>query len=187
MAAPPLSERKPSWPLLTLAVLSFVPGLGFFLGSIAVSWGLLSERPRARLAVGIGAAGALAHLVVFGVFFATFNQRSSLFRQAFAEVTRQDLGGLVLALETYHRRESAYPPTLLELQRKLGFRRPVNILDRSAGLSLDAQPYQYRLATDGASYDLFAVGPDGRPDTADDIRPVLPDSLQKSSGFRPPP
>jgi hypothetical protein len=182
-----VSERKPAWPLLTLAVLSFVPGFGFFLGSIAVSWGLLSERPRAKLAVGIGAAGALVHLVAFGVFLATSNQRSPLFQRAFAEMTRQDLGGLVLALEAYHRRESAYPPTLLELQRKLGLRRPVNILDHSGGLSLDAAPYRYRLAADGASYDLFAVGPDGRPDTADDIRPVLPDSLQQSSGFRPPP
>ena len=178
-------EQKPAWPLVGLAVLSFVPGFVVFFGSAAVTWGLLTDRPRARLAIGIGAAGALLQILVFVVFFSS-NQSSLLFRQAFSEVARQDLADVVDALETYHRREHAYPPTLIELQRKLGFKRPVNILDHSAGLSLRPRLYQYRVGDDGAGYDLFAVGPDGEPDTADDIRLVLPDSLRKLSGLRSP-
>jgi len=179
--------RKPSWPLIGLAVLSFVPALGFFLGSAAVTWGLLSDRPRARLAVGIGAAGALLQVLAMFLFFTSSGSRSPIFRQAFTEMARQDLVDVVAALETYKQRESAYPPTLLELQRKLGLKRPVNILDHSGGLSLRPRLYQYQLAEDGAGYDLFAVGPDGEPGTADDVRPVLPDALGKRSGFRPPP
>jgi hypothetical protein len=181
------AQRKPGWPLIVLAVLSFVPGLGVCFGSAAVTWGLLTERPRARLAIGIGAAGALLQILAFVVFFGASNQSSPLFRQAFTEMARQDLAEVVAALEAFRERESAYPPSLVELQRKLGFKRAVSILDQSAGLSLRPRLYQYRLAADGASYDLFAVGPDGEPDTADDIRPVLPDSLRARSGLRPSP
>lgn len=180
-------QRKPGWPLVGLAVLSIIPGFGIFFGAAAATWGLLSERRHARLAIGLGATGALLQLLVAGVFLSTSNQHSPLFRQAFSEMARQDLGKVVAALELYRQRESVYPASLPELQRKLGLKHPVNILDRSAGLSLRSPTYQYRLAEDGKSYDLFAVGPDGKPDTEDDIRPVLSDSLRKRSGLRPPP
>jgi hypothetical protein len=171
--------------LLVLAVLSFIPGLGVLFGSAAVTWGLLSTRPRARLAVGIAAAGVLLQFVVFVAFLVSSSRNRPLLDQALGEVTRQDLLKLVRALESYHQRESFYPASLPALQSRHLFARPVNIFDQSAGLSLRFRPFQYRLAEDGSGYDLFAVGPDGEPHTADDIRPALPDSLRRHSGYRP--
>jgi hypothetical protein len=176
--------RKPSWPLLTLASLSFLPGFGFFIGSVAVTWGLLTERPRGRLAIGIAATGALLNALVITVVLLKAKPDGSIFAQAFSEVARQDMVRVVEALEAYHQRESAYPASLNELQRKAGILRPVNIYDHSGGVSLRPTPYHYRLTVDGSSYDLFAVGPDRTPDTPDDIRPLLPESLRKRAGFR---
>src|SRR4051812_5282085 len=42
---------KRSWPLLLLAGCSLLPGFGLLFGAAGVSWGLVSDRPRARLAV----------------------------------------------------------------------------------------------------------------------------------------
>ncbi len=44
--------------------------------------------------------------------------------------------------------------------------------------------YDYRRSADGGSYDLFSVGADGIPGTADDLRPALPDSVLAHSGYR---
>lgn len=137
-----VTATKRSWPLLLVAACSFIPGLGFFVGAIAVAWALLSDRPRARVAAvfaGLGAFANLAGIILVSVYMnrtpemARFNQ----------EMTRQDLVRVVYRL------------------------------------------YQYHLAPDGGTYDLYSVGPDGRPGTDDDIRPVLPDSVAARSGYRP--
>ena len=54
-----MPNAKRSWPLVLLAGCSFIPGCGLLFGAAGVSWGLVSDRPRARLAVVLGAAGAL--------------------------------------------------------------------------------------------------------------------------------
>jgi hypothetical protein len=184
--SPEASRAKPSWPLLLLAMLSFIPGFGFFIGSVAVTWGLLSERPRARLAIGIAATGALLQILVLSFFFLSAKQGSPLFAGVLSEVARQDLVTVVQALEAYHQRKSVYPASLLDLQREFGLSRPVNIYDQSGGVSLRPAPYHYRLAPDGKSYELFGVGPDRLPDTPDDITPLLSDSLRRHSGLRSP-
>ncbi len=62
----------------------------------------------------------------------------------------------------------------------------INIYDHSQGVFFPLfRLYEYHLSSDGTTYDLFAVGPDGVPHTADDIRPDLPDSLSRRSGYRP--
>jgi Type II secretion system (T2SS), protein G len=183
----PKTASGSSVPLILLAVLSFVPGLGILFGSAAVTWGLLSSRPHAKLAIGIGATGALLQFLVAVGFAFRMRAGSPGLDQALAESARRDLVRVVDALENYHRQEARYPSTLLDLSTRRPFPRPISIFDQSAGLSFRLRPFQYRVAADGASYDLFAVGPDGKPGTADDIRPVLPDSLRQRSGFLPAP
>ena len=53
-----------------------------------------------------------------------------------------------------------------------------------AGIVRWPQDYQYELAPDGQTYTLFAVGVDGKPGTADDLYPDLPDSVARHSGYR---
>src|SRR2546429_6979440 len=59
----PAPSAKRSWPLLVLGACAFVPGFGIFFGAAAVTWGLVSDRPRAKLGVILGGAGALLNLV----------------------------------------------------------------------------------------------------------------------------
>jgi protein-S-isoprenylcysteine O-methyltransferase Ste14 len=176
--------RKRSWPLIALAVCSFVPVLGIFFGAAAATWGLVSSRPRALLGAGVGAAGALLNMLGM-VLLAIGMSDNPTVVAAQQHVTRQELAQLVQELETYRTRHDAYPGTLQALLGSPIPTRFLNIHDQSGGFLTRTRPYQYRLAPDGAGYDLFGVGPDDTPDTPDDVRPELPDSLQRVSGYRP--
>jgi hypothetical protein len=180
-AVPP----RRSWPLFVLAAGAFIPGLGLFLGAAAVTWGLVSTRPRAMLGAMIGAVGALLNLAGGAVFLWRV-QDTPMFAEANAATARQDLARLVGALEDYHLAHGRYPRdlqvfTALPLSFKL-----INIKDNSAGVFRIPRSYQYRLGPDARTYVLFAVGADGRPGTGDDVFPALTDSVARRSGYRPP-
>lgn len=170
---------KPSWPLLLAAALSFIPILGFFIAAVAITWALVSSRPKARRALIIAAVGALLTVVEIGGAMLLIDDKVS-FRDAFAEVARENLGEVVLALEEHRAANGSYPPDLLRLRASYPL---LNTTDQTGSL-FSQKRYQYRLHEDGG-YDLFAVGQDGEPYTADDVRPVLPDSLLGASGYRP--
>jgi hypothetical protein len=186
MTATPSSPPRPkrAWPLFLLALTGFVPVFGFLTGAAALSWGLVSSRPRAMRAAVIGGLGALLNLVGM-IALGVWAQRTPMVADAQAMATREDLARVATELDRYRARTGDYPPTL---QALLGGPIPLrflNINDQSAGPFHLPRPYQYRVAPDGRSFDLFAVGPDGRPRTADDVRPRLPDSLRARSGYRP--
>ena len=182
-SVPPAPARR-AWPLLLVAAGSFIPGLGFVFAAAAVSWGLVAERPRTRLAIGIAATGAFLNLVGCGLVLVT-TQHEAAFARLEAAQTRHDLDRLVVAIERYHDRTSRYPDNLHVLVGMPIPTQMVNIYDHSQGLFRLPRAYEYHLAADGRSYDVFSVGPDGKPRTADDIRPSLPDTLSHS-GYLPP-
>lgn len=183
MTSPPTDRAKASWPLLALAALAFVPGLGFILGAAAVTWGLVTDRPKATLAVGIGAVGAFLNLLGAVVF--TFALKDDpIMRQARDAATQQDLVKVLFALERYRGSRGRYPSDLQELVGRPIQTTFLNIYDQSAGLGVP-RLYQYRRSADSTSYDLFAVGTDGQPGTADDVRPAIPDSLLSQTGYDP--
>ncbi len=178
--------KKPAWPLLLVAGLSFVPVFGLFFGAAAVTWALISNRPRAKLSLLIAATGALLNLAV--PFFVVLRmQHGETFARVEAQQTREDLTKLVSALQDYHGRAGRYPPSLQILVGIPVPTRLINIYDHAPGLLRIPRFYEYHLSADGESYDLFSVGPDGVPHTADDIRPQLPDSLRDRAGYRPTP
>jgi hypothetical protein len=183
----PDSWQRVSWPLYLLAGLGFIPILGFFIGSLAVTWGLVSERPGARRAAAIGATGALLNALAVVVIMATATGGNGGFRQEYRKAIGQNLVDLVQALEEYRAHADAYPETLEVLRTARGPLRAVQILDLGAGVFRMPRSYQYVVAPDGSSYDLFSVGPDGKPGTIDDIRPLLPDSSRGRTGLRPAP
>jgi hypothetical protein len=175
--------RKRSWPLVALGATAFVPGLGLFLGAAAVTWGLLSDRPRARLAIWLGASGAFLQLVA-GVGFTWWMSRSPEARHVQTVGVTRDLQRLVMELDAYRAKTGHYPATLLELVPRPIPIRVVPIYDQLAG-PFSQQLYQYRPAADRRSFDLFSAGLDRTPGTADDIRPELPDSVLRVTGYRP--
>lgn len=176
---------KPTWPLFVLAGTAFLPGLGVVFGAAAVTWGLVSDRPRALVAAGVGAAGSLLNLCA-GVLLVWHAGRNPVYASAGAANARRDLARLVGALEAYHREEGRYPDRLEAFAQLPYSLRLINIQDFSAGIFSRPRQYHYDLAEDGRSYTLFAVGLDGRPGTSDDLFPLLSDSVARHSGYRTP-
>jgi hypothetical protein len=180
----PAPSNKRSWPLLALGACAFIPGVGLLFAAAAVTWGLVSDRPRARWGVILGGAGALLNLAGGAVLVARF-QHAPVVERSRIEMTRRDLGTLLLELERYRDRTGRYPATLQQLVGQPIPLRLLNIYDQTAGFFVFPRVYEYHLARDGSSYDLFALGPDGQPGTADDVRPALPDSVLRGTGYRP--
>jgi hypothetical protein len=90
------------------------------------------------------------------------------------------------AIEAYHREQGRYPVRLATFTQLPYSLRLINIQDFSVGVFSRPREYRYDLAPDGRTYTLFAVGADGRPGTADDLFPELPDSVVGHSGYRSP-
>lgn len=167
-----------------MAALAYVPVAGILFGAIGLTWGLLSNRPRAITAAIIAGAGALLNvggLMAFGFFAA---REQGLYSQAAVVAARNDLIALVHAIEEFHDENGAYPGSLTALQQRPAILRTINIYDRTAG-ALKPRPYRYQVAPNGDSYDLYSVGEDGEAGTPDDVRPVLPDSVAARAGYRP--
>lgn len=178
-------KPKRAWPLFVLAGSSFVPGIGLFLGAAAVTWGLISDRPRAILAAAIGAGGALLNLVG-GLLLVWSLGRNPAYASTGERAARRDLAKLVGALEDYRQEQDHYPARLAAFTQLPYSLRLINIQDFSAGMFRRPREYQYSLAPDGRTYTLFAVGADGESGTPDDLYPDLPDSVARRSGYRGP-
>jgi hypothetical protein len=180
----PADNTKRSWPLLALAAGAFIPALGLFLGAAAVTWGLVSTRPRAMLAAAIGAAGGLLNMGGV-ILLAWWMQGDPTYDAANAARSSRDLVRLVRALEEYRDANGRYPGELAVFTRFPLSLKLVNINDNSVGSFRMPRAYQYHRASDGRTYTLFAVGPDAKPGTSDDVFPALPDSVARRSGYRP--
>jgi hypothetical protein len=179
---PGAPANKRVWPLFLVAALSFVPFLGILFGGVAATWGLISSRPRAIWAALIAMTGALLNMAAAVVI--TFRGAGKTDTAMDAKFTQQQMLRVVVAIEEYHAKEHAYPPSLQVLSRRMMLSRLVPTTDMSGtGFHLPRE-YHYVLAPDGESYDLVATGPDNVVGTADDIRPTLPDSIKTHSGFR---
>jgi hypothetical protein len=167
-----MPNPKRSWPLLLVSGCSLIPGLGFFFGAAGVSWGLVSARPRARLAVVLGATGALLNLIGGGLLMWRLQGQPG-YAPVYAASSRADLNKLVVAIEGYRKDTGAYP-TRLDVFGQLPYSlKLVNISDFSAGVFRRPREYQYELSPDSRSYTLYGVGADGQPGTADDVYPGL--------------
>lgn len=177
------TKPKRAWPLFLLAGAAFLPGFGVVFGAAAVTWALISDRPRALVAAGLGAAGALLNLIG-GAMLVWHAGQNPAYASAGAASARRDLSRLVGAIEAYRREQGRYPVRLAAFTQLPYSLRLVNIQDFSAGVFRRPKEYHYDLDPDGRTYTLFAVGPDGRPGTADDLYPELPDSVARHTGYR---
>jgi uncharacterized RDD family membrane protein YckC len=178
----PRAER--TWPLFVVAACAFLPGLGVLFASIGLTWGLVSDRPRALLAAVLAGIGGVLNLVGAVLFYWQM-QGDPAWAEVRAPRTKRDLAKLVVALEDYRAANGQYPRSLAVFTRVPLSLKFVNVTDLSAGAFPVPRLYTYRRSGNGRWYDVYGVGADGQPDTADDLRPELPDSLARRSGYRP--
>ena len=179
-------EPKRSWPLLLVAACALLPGLGFFFASIGLTWGLLSDRPRAMFAAVLAGVGGLLNLLG-GVVLIWHLQDDPTSVARRVTSARRDLARVVSALESYREAHGQYPQSLVVFTQLPLSLKLVNVSDISTtgGFPMP-RLYTYRRSEDGRWYDVYGVGADGRPGTEDDVRPELPDSVARRSGYRPP-
>lgn len=186
MSETPEKRPKASWPLLTLAILGFIPAFGFLFASVALTWALNSSRPRARLAGWLAVFGAVANLVM-AIVLASIGSTPESRQTTDRRMAQLELSKIAAALEADRGADGTYPASLELLVGYPIPHRILNIRDIHHGFRMQAPDYVYRRSADGRSYDLFGRGADDLPDTDDDIRPVLSDSLRSHSGYRPMP
>jgi Type II secretion system (T2SS), protein G len=164
--------KKRSWPLLLLAAGAFLPGFGIFFAAAALTWGLLSDRPRALLAAILGGIGGALNLVG-SVLLLWHMQDDPAYAAASAASARQDLVKLVRALEDHRATFGHYPADLAvftQLPLSLKF---VNVRDLSGGAFGKPRLYQYKRAPDDRTYDVYGAGMDGKGGTEDDVQPTV--------------
>jgi hypothetical protein len=181
----PASPRpKPSWPLLLVAAGAFIPLLGLVFASIGLTWGLVSDRPRAMLGAIIASVGGVLNLAGF-VLLTWHVQGDPTYAARRAPRVQQDLARLVGALEEYRAEHGEYPASLVVFTQVPLSLKLVNVTDFSTRSFPVPRLYVYQRSADGRRYDVYGVGHDGEAGTADDVRPELTDSVARHSGYRP--
>jgi hypothetical protein len=185
----PVPDPKPkgAGPILILGALGFVPFLGVPFGFAALCWGLISDRPRAVRAAVLGATGMVANFAACAGLAWWSAERVTPGLGGFGAImARAELVQVVQELEQFRRARGHYPERLTEL-RVGPLQTPApNIYDKALGIFNRTRPYQYYRDLGDDSYQVFSVGPDGKSGTADDIWPILTDSVLAHSGLRRP-
>lgn len=157
----------------TIAGLSFVPGFGCLLGTVALLWGLVTRKPGgARLAM-IAGGGMLANVVYYGVLFFMLSKGVGPFRDVWKMSARTQLTQLVSTIE-FARLQSGHYPESLDSLRTMVPTGMWSMATDPASARPGAEPRNFYYAlVDTSHYYLRAVGDDGRPFTSDDIVPEV--------------
>ena len=169
--------------------LSFIPGIGIFFGIAVIVWGLVTKKLGGKKLAVVGACGIAFSVALYSaLFYFAFEKRGGVYDDLRAKMAVSMLDALVPVIELYKTEHGAYPESLDELLKSLPQNSLVMIYDPTdVSLSKSGRRFYYAKA-DGGHYYLLALGPDGKPFTADDIRPsiaVQPDShlgLLKKAG-----
>lgn len=197
-------SEKPAWPLMVLAVTSFVPCLGFALASATVSWALLVPRRNARVAVGIAVIGAVLN-AGFGFVMATSwlakhplsaptstsDSLSGLFG-----ATQGHLDRTAALVEEYRAAHGAYPDSLGQMLVPMGAVADSGhiaadtswafpLLDPLSVVARNPRLFTYVVSADRQQYDLYSPGRDGKSPSSDDMRPMLSIEERHKSGYQP--
>lgn len=193
-------SEKPAWPLMVLAVASFVPCLGFALASATVSWALVAPRRHARIAIAIAVVGALLNagfgFVVGSAWLAKHPLPTPEPPSNMLVKTQQHLDLTAGLIEEYRATHGSYPASLEEMIAPMGtvpdsghvvidtskVFPPVDPLSYAAG---HPRLFTYVVSADRQQYDLYSPGRDGRTPSSDDMRPMLSPEVRKQSGYQP--
>jgi hypothetical protein len=174
----PKLEKKIGAGTYFLALLAFIPMVGVLLGFICIIYGLI-QRKRGGIGVaGIGFAGILCSLAVFGYLSRQLDHPTGDFAKAQTQLLKtRILPDMVKQIEYFKIQNGKYPRLLEEVGPEA--RDTVKLYE---GNSLAKITYQ--LSPDRNSYYLLSAGIDGTPFTADDVFPDISTDEMAKVGFR---
>ena len=178
-------KRGAGWLPYVLAGLSFIPLVGIPFGLIVIVWGLLTRRRGGLKLTALGSAGIATTDIAYGaLFYFGFYHRGGIFDELRSKMARGLLTDLVREVEYFKIQHGRYPAVLQELKPEAGRERFISIYDPNiVGLQVPQRPFYYELQPDGAHYYLLSVGSDGRPFTADDVLPDIPEGERSRIGL----
>lgn len=157
--------------------LSFIPGIGFIFGAIAITWGLVTSKAGGKKLAKVGACGIGFGVLLYGaLFYFGFMQRGGVYDDLRIELAQSNLTQLVQSIEFYKVQNGRYPEDLDALKESLPENSFVFIYDATqAGFGGEPQLYYYDPFNEEEYY-LLGVGLDGVPFTSDDILPAIDNS-----------
>ena len=161
--APPQKQQTNSLGVVAyvLAGTSFIPMLGLITGLGAIILGVVTRR---WLAAVLGVAGMLFSVVLYGsLFYFGFVANYGPYHELKKKLTVQLLDSTQGEILIFHTQQGRLPTTLTELRQSAP-------LGRAMTDDPWMRPFIYHPRPDG-TFELLSVGPDGVPDTDDDIWP----------------
>jgi hypothetical protein len=154
--------------------LSFIPGIGFIFGAIAITWGLVTNKAGGKKLAKLGALGIGFGILLYGaLFYFGFMQRGGVYDDLRARLAQTNLTQLVQSIEFYKLQNGQYPEDLDILRESLPKESLVFIYDSTqVGFGSELQLFYYELI-DTEEYYLLGIGSDNTPFTQDDILPAI--------------
>jgi hypothetical protein len=158
---------------LVLGFISFFPGIGLFIGIVGVLLGiigLLDVKQKSLRGKKFAIAGIVLSILGIGLtvvlyaslFYFGFVAKSGPFDEPKKQMSEYILTQNTGYLELYKKKHGRYPESLEELQK-------TNQMIFTTDHYL--KPFFYQVSSDGQSYILKSLGPDGVLNTPDDIVP----------------
>lgn len=158
---------------LILGFLSFIPGLGFYIGIVGLIFGFISlsqikrdglgGKKMANGGIALCILGILFTFVVYGLLFYWGGvAKNGPFVKIKVQLTDQILTQNIGILEMYKKQNGSYPQNLEQMTNEGFSVYPVDAY---------SNPLIYKLAADGQAYEILSTGADGEYGTADDIFP----------------
>ncbi len=158
---------------LILGLVSFFPLMGVLLGIGAIIFGIIAlgkvrkDKVKGKLmavfGIVLGFLGIAFTFVIYGsLFYFGFVAKNGPFAELKVEASQQILTQNAGQLELYKKSHGKYPISLSEMSK-----------DKYSIFPVDhfLKPFYYKASSDGQSYELRSLGPDGKLNTPDDILP----------------
>ena len=161
-AGKPKSLRR----LYYWGLLGFLPNFGAIAGLILLIKGIFQFKDLKLVLIGIA---DIAFTICFWWFFTSFTENSSLFLSTDKKIVRDELNSNVKAIEFYKLQNGFYPDSLPQLMNDDCMFAIYDLFSKEK----HAPRSYFTYYKTGNRYTIFSVGPDGKPNTADDIYPTV--------------
>ncbi len=148
-------------------LLGLVPMVGFFAGIVLILRGIFDFKDKWMVFIGVG---GISFTVLVYSCLVNVTGSSPLFRQNYIMITNSQMNTLVKGIEFYKIQNGVYPDSLQQVTKQEAF---TSIYDPFLFNTGKQKAGIFHYQNLGNKYTLFSVGPDGLPNTADDIYPNL--------------
>jgi hypothetical protein len=181
-----LQTKNGAWTYF-VAGLGFIPAFGVPFAIATIILGLVRFKQGGKKLILLGCLGTALTVGLYGtLFYKGFMERGGEFDELRRSGATLMLTELVRRIEYYRNAKGQYPGTLLELEDFLGNTSSVTVYDLMTQQALSSREktlFFFQLTDNKSHYYLLGIGTDGKPFTADDVLPDLPEQERTKTGL----